>query len=167
MSRLTDLPTRRPLASLALAVLGCELVGASGSVFTAMGLGAWYGSLARPALAPSNWVFGPVWTTLFALLGVAVWLVWRRLGDVDRRTARLAVGTFVAQFVLNLAWSAVFFGARSLVGGLLVIVALWLAIVATAVAFARVDRRAAALLFPYLGWVGFAAYLNYAFWALN
>ena len=167
MTDLARLPERRPVATLAFAVLVCEAVGISGSVFTALGLGSWYGSLARPALAPPNWVFGPVWTTLFALLGLAAWLVWRRLDRLDAPAARLAMATFVAQFVLNLAWSAVFFGARSLAGGLLVIVALWLAILATVVAFGRVDRRAGALLLPYLAWVSFAGYLNYAFWALN
>ena len=81
--------------------------------------------------------------------------------------AHLALGLFAGQFVLNLAWSAVFFGARSLTGGLVVIAALWLAILATLVAFYRVDWRAGALLVPYLAWVTFAAYLNYGFWALN
>lgn len=166
-ARLRRLPDRRPLLSLAVAVIACEVVGASGSVFTAMGLESWYPSLVRPELAPPNWVFGPVWTTLFALMGVAAWLVWGELSGPDRGAARLALGIFAGQFVLNLAWSAVFFGAQSLLGGLVVIAALWLAILATIVAFYRVDWRAGALLVPYLVWVSFAAYLNYGFWALN
>ena len=166
-SRLSDLPQRRPLASLALAVVACELVGASGAVFTASGLESWYGSLARPELAPPNWVFGPVWTTLFALMGAAAWLVWRELDGPDRGAARRALWLFAGQFGLNVAWSAAFFGARSIAAGLAVIVALWLAILGTVLAFERVDRRAAALLLPYLAWVSFAGYLNYAFWTLN
>ena len=165
--RVRDLPQRRPLASLALAVLACEVVGASGAVFTASGLESWYGTLVKPALAPPNWVFAPVWTTLFALMGGAAWLGWRALTGPRAGQARIALWLFVGQFGLNLAWSAAFFGARSIVAGLAVIAALWLAIVGTVLAFDRVDRRAAALLLPYLAWVSFAGYLNYAFWTLN
>lgn len=165
--RWAALPDRRPAASLVLAVLACEVVGASGAVFTAAGLQSWYATLAKPALAPPNWVFGPVWTALFALMGVAVWLVWRRIDGPRGDAARLALGLFAAHFLVNLAWSAVFFGLQSIVGGLVVIVVLVAATLATMAAFARVDRRAAALLVPYLAWVGFATYLNYGFWRLN
>lgn len=157
----------RPLASLALAILLCEAVGASGGVFTAMGLESWYPSLTKPALSPPNWVFGPVWTTLFALMGVAVWLVWRGIEGDQADAARRALWVFAGHFVLNLTWSAVFFGARSLSGGLVVLVLLWVSIIATMWAFARVDRWASLLLVPYLVWVGFAGYLNFAIWVLN
>jgi tryptophan-rich sensory protein len=166
-SRWWTLPERRPIATLAATVLACEVVGASGSVFTVTGAGSWYESLARPALAPPDWVFGPVWTTLFALMGVAAWLVWRASSGSNARAARVALGAFVVQFAFNVAWSAVFFGAQSIFGGLVVIAALWLAIVATVGTFYRVDRRAAALLLPYLAWVSFAGYLNYGIWVLN
>lgn len=156
----------RPLVALAVAVLAVEVVGASGSLFTAQGLDGWYGTLVRPALAPPNWVFGPVWTGLFALVGVAVWLVWRR-ADSNPRGVRLAAGVFAVHFVFNLAWSAVFFGMRDIDLGLVVVLVLWVLIVATTRAFGRVDRRAALLFVPYLLWVTFAAYLNYRFWVLN
>ena len=165
-SRLRELPQDRPLGSLVLSVLLVEAVGASGAVFTARGLASWYDTLQRPDLAPPNWVFAPVWTTLFALMGLAVWLVWRRLDDAPA-AARVAIGAFAAQFVFNLAWSAAFFGAQNIALGLLVIAVLWLLIAVTILTFARVDRRAAALLVPYLLWVSFAAYLNYEFWLLN
>lgn len=165
-SRLRDLPQDRPVSSLVVSVLLVEVVGASGAVFTAQGLASWYETLQQPALAPPNWVFAPVWTTLFALMGGAVWLVWRRV-DSAPSAALLAIGVFVAQFVFNLAWSAAFFGAQNVALGLAVIALLWALIVATILAFARVDRRAAALLVPYLLWVSFAAYLNYEFWVLN
>jgi tryptophan-rich sensory protein len=164
--RLGRLPRERPLVALALAVLVVEVVGAAGAVFTAQGLGAWYDSLARPALAPPNWLFGPVWTTLFALMGGAVWLVWRRLPERPR-AVRVALATFAVHFVFNLGWSAAFFGARRIGLALAVIAVLWLSILATVGAFARVDRRAALLLVPYLLWVSFAAVLNYGFWRLN
>jgi len=171
MSRTVDgwrtLPDRRPLASLAVAVVACELVGASGTVFTAAGLESWYPTLTRPALAPPNWVFGPVWTTLFALLGGAAWLVWRDVAGEHGRESRVALALFAGHFVLNVGWSAAFFGLQSTFAGLVVIAALLVAILATVAAFARVDRRAAALLVPYLAWVTFAAYLNYRFWVLN
>jgi tryptophan-rich sensory protein len=165
-TELRRFPRDRPLVALALAVLTVEVVGASGAVFTAQGLGEWYVTLERPALATPNWVFGPVWTALFALMGVAVWLVWRRI-DSDPRNVRLALAVFAVHFAFNLGWSAAFFGMQAIGLGLAVIVVLWALIVATAWAFARVDRRAALLLVPYLLWVTFAAYLNYRFWVLN
>ena len=166
--RIRRLPHERPRLSLVLSVLAVELVGASGAVFTAQGLSSWYGTLQRPALAPPNWVFGPVWTTLFALVGVAVWVVWRRL-DPPRvgRRARVALAVFAVHFVANLGWSAAFFGLQSVDLGLAVIVILLALILLTMWAFDRVDRRAALLLVPYLLWTTFAAYLNYRFWVLN
>lgn len=163
--RPASLPNRRPAATLVAAVLACELVGASGSVFTVTSLDSWYATVEKPWFNPPNWVFGPVWTLLFALLGVAAWLVWRAgLGD---RAVQVALAAFAAQYVLNVGWSAAFFGLESPAFGLTVITALWAAIVVTGVAFARVDRRAAALLVPYLAWVTFAALLNYEIWRLN
>lgn len=165
-ARFRRFPHDRPILSLALAILIVEVVGASGAIFTAQGLTTWYDTLQRPALAPPNWVFGPVWTTLFALIGVALWLVWRRL-DSAPRAVRIAFGIFVIHFGFNLGWSAVFFRLQEIGWGLVVIGVLWLLIVATMWAFNRVDRRAALLLVPYLLWVSFAAYLNHRFWILN
>ena len=165
-TRLRELPGERPLLALALSILTVELVGVSGAVFTAQGLGAWYDSLVRPALAPPSWVFGPVWTTLFALMGVGLWLVWRQT-DAKPAAVRVAVVVFAVHFAFNLGWSAAFFGMRAIGLGLAVIAVLWALIVATIWTFARVDRRAALLLVPYLVWVSFAAYLNYQFWVLN
>jgi tryptophan-rich sensory protein len=161
-------PHERPRISLVLTVLAVELVGASGAVFTARGLASWYGTLQRPALAPPNWVFGPVWTTLFALMGIAVWLVWRRVSSPRyERRAQIALGVFGVHFVANLGWSAAFFGLQSVALGLAVIVLLLALILITMWAFDQVDRRASVLLFPYLLWTTFAAYLNYRFWVLN
>ena len=159
-------PRDRPVLAVVLSVLAVEIIGASGAVFTAQGLEAWYGTLTRPEIAPPNWVFGPVWTALFALLGVAVWLVWRQA--TSRPAAvRLALGVFVIHFVFNLAWSAAFFGLQAIGLGLAVILVLWALILGTIWAFDRVDRRAALLLGPYLLWVSFATVLNYQFWVLN
>jgi len=156
--------SRSDLPGVALAVVICNAVGASPALVTATGSGSWYDTLAQPALAPPNWVFGPVWTLLFTLLGVAAYLVLR---DGAGRQRTVAFGLFVAQYVLNVAWTLVFFGGQDVAGGLAVIAALWVLIAATLAAFARVRRVAGVLLVPYLAWVSFAAYLNYGFWVLN
>ncbi|MFC5971766.1 TspO/MBR family protein [Halomarina salina] len=158
------LPHERPLLTLAGAILLCELVGITGAVFTATGVESWYATLEQPALAPPNWVFGPVWTTLYALMGVAAWLVWR---EGRGRELRVALGLFGVQLALNFAWSFVFFGQEAILGGLVVILLLLFAIGTTTTAFWRIDRRAALLMVPYLAWVSFATYLNYGFWQLN
>ena len=159
------LPKRRPLLTIAGVVGICVVLGAAGGLITAPRIQTWYTTLEKPGFTPPNWVFGPVWTILYALQGVAAWLIWR--AGLDRRIVRIALGLFATQFVLNIAWSPAFFGLESPILGLAVIVPLWFAIVATMAAFSRVDRRAAALLVPYLAWVTFATALNYAIWTLN
>lgn len=145
-------------------IVVCELAGIVPSILTAEDVATWYPTLAKPAFTPPGWVFGPVWTTLYLLMGVALYLVWQS----DRgRLRQVALAAFVVQLVLNAAWSLVFFGSREIFGGLVVIVALLAVILATITAFARIDRRAAALLVPYLLWVGFATALNYELWRLN
>ena len=156
--------SRDDLPGLALAVLVCEAVGASPALVTATGSGTWYDALAQPSFAPPNWVFGPVWTLLFTLLGVAAYLVLR---DGEGQQRRVAFGLFVAQYVLNVAWTLVFFGGQNIAGGLVVIAGLWVLVAATLAAFYRVRRAAGSLLVPYLAWVSFAAALNYAYWVLN
>ena len=121
-----------------------------------------YATLVRPELAPPNWVFGPVWVTLYMLMGIAAFLVWRK----DRRLNKALI-LFVLQLVLNSLWSIIFFGMQALGAAFVEIVFLWLAIVATIVAFQKISRPAALLLIPYILWVSFAAYLNFAFWTLN
>ena len=165
-TRLGELPRDRPLVTLVGAIIVVELLGGSGSLFTAQGLTTWYNTLQQPTLSPPGWVFGVVWPLLFALMGTALWLVWRQAATAPR-AAWLAGLAFGLQFVFNIGWSAVFFGLREIGWGLAVIGGLWLLILVTIIAFDRVDRRAAALLVPYLAWVTFAGYLNYQFWVLN
>jgi len=132
-------------------------VGALGSVPTLAAIPTWYRGLDKPGWNPPDRVFGPVWTTLYAMMGLALVLVRRTRRDAGTSGAQAVFGL---QLGLNLAWSFVFFGGRSLRGGLAVILMLWLSIVATMVEFWRVDRAAALLLVPYLGWVTFASILN-------
>lgn len=153
------------LISLALP----QLAGLIGSLFTSSVIPTWYATLNRPSLSPPNWIFGPVWTTLFVLMGIAFYLVWTKWAVLPwtKRQKRLAVVLFGAQLVLNTLWSIIFFGLQSPGGALIEIVFLWLAIAATIITFAKISRPAAWLLVPYIAWVSFASYLNYAIWSLN
>jgi benzodiazapine receptor len=126
--------------------------------------GDWYGGLVKPGLTPPGWVFGLVWTLLYAMMAVAAWLVWRRHGLTD---AIAPLGFFLGQLALNALWSYVFFGLQHPGLALVDIVGLWLAILATLIAFRRFYPPAGLLLLPYLLWVSFATYLNFQFWRLN
>lgn len=151
---------------LIAAVLVSEASGAIGALFTTPAIRAgWYAALNKPELSPPNWLFGPVWTTLYALMGIAAFLVWQK--GWERRDVRTALGIFIGQLVLNTLWSIIFFGLRSPAGALTEIVLLWLAILTTIIAFKRISKPAAWLLLPYLAWVSFAAYLNLRIWMLN
>ncbi|MBM4069716.1 MAG: tryptophan-rich sensory protein [Planctomycetes bacterium] len=134
-----------------------------GAVLTNLSVGEWYANLPKPSWNPPNWVFGPVWTVLYCGMAVAAWLVWSRQGR-DRKVAMLLFGL---QLCLNAVWSALFFGLRSPGLALADIILLWLAILATILAFRRVSAMAAALLIPYLAWVSFAVALNAAIWRMN
>lgn len=136
-----------------------------GNAATMPAIPTWYAGLTKPSFNPPNWVFGPVWTALYAMMAYAFYRVLRAPEATPGRGAALVA--FVVQIVLNALWSVAFFGMKSPALGLLVIAALWLAIVATIIAFRRVDALAAWLLAPYLAWVSFAAVLNFAVWRLN
>ena len=126
--------------------------------------GPFYLELARPEWAPPPSLFGPVWTVLYGLMGIAAWLVWRVGGF---RAARPALTLFLAQLVLNTLWSWLFFGWHRGALAFVDILLLWALIVATLVAFWRIRPMAGAMLIPYLAWVGFASALNYAVWQRN
>ena len=150
---------------LVVAIVVSEATGVIGSVFTAPAIKGWYATLVRPELSPPNWVFAPVWTTLFALMGIAAFLIWRK--GLSRREVRVALAIFLGQLVLNTLWSVIFFGLQNPGAALVEIVVLWFAILATMIAFYKVSRPAVWLLLPYILWVSFAVYLNYAIWVLN
>ena len=129
------------------------------------GFRPWYSSLEKPAFTPPGWLFGPVWTILYILIGVAAFLVWRK--GLRSRPVKVALGWFLVQFVLNALWTPVFFGWRRIGLALVIIVLLWAAIIGTIRYFSRVSRLAGLLLVPYLLWVSFATVLNAAIWWLN
>jgi benzodiazapine receptor len=149
--------------ALSLFYLLCFLAAGLGSLFTMASVGGWYTTLAKPAWSPPDWIFGPVWTVLYATMAVGGWLVWRRGGLASVPALRW----FAVQLVLNVGWSVVFFGLRMPGLAVIEIVVLWLAIGATLMTSWRVSRPASILLVPYLLWVSFAAALNFAIWRLN
>ena len=146
-------------------IVVAELAGIIGAVFTTPAIPTWYATLARPELSPPNWIFGPVWTTLFALMGIAAFLVWQK--GIQRKEVKIALGIFIVQLILNTLWSIIFFGMQSPGAAFGEIIILWLAILATIITFAKISRIAAWLLVPYILWVTFAGYLNYFIWILN
>jgi tryptophan-rich sensory protein len=137
-------------------------VGAMGSLFTTPSIPIWYAGLNHPAIAPPNWVFAPVWTTLYVLMAIAAWRVWKITGLKSKEM--LAFGV---QLMLNLFWSAIFFTLHRIGAALVEILILDAAILVTLILFRRRDNLAAALLLPYLAWTGFATVLTHAFWQLN
>ena len=168
------LPDRRDALLFVGAAVAVNLIGAVGVPFTATD-SAWFAGLDLPSYYPPGWAFGVVWPILYAMIGVAAALVYRRgrdavaLADAPRvaRDARTALGLFAVQLGVNVVWSPVFWELERPDLGLAVLVALLPLVAATAVAFDRVDRRAALLLGPYLAWICFATALNYGIWALN
>ena len=156
---------------LIIAIVVSELAGIIGSIFTTPSIVSWYAGLVKPALNPPAWVFGPVWTTLYALMGIAAFLIWSSYAKASegqaKRQIKIALGVFGIQLFLNAIWSIIFFGLHSPGWALVDIVFLWLAIVWTMVVFYKISRPAAYLLVPYLLWVSFASYLNYSIWMLN
>lgn len=159
---------KTPLADagkLALCVLFCELAGIVGSFFTISAIPTWYAGLVKPALNPPSWVFGPVWTILYALMGIAVFLVLKR--GWRKKEVKVALSLFAAQLLVNAIWSILFFGMRNPLYALIDILVLWTLVLITTFAFYRISKPAAYLLLPYVCWVSFATYLNYRIYALN
>ncbi len=146
---------------LALAIIICELAGVIGSFFTTPSIATWYKTLVRPFLAPPNWVFGPVWTTLFLMMGISLFLVWEK--DRKSKIAKIALSVFALQLVLNTLWSILFFGLHNPLLAFIEIIFLWLAILASIILFSKISKPAAWLLVPYILWVSFASYLNFSF----
>ena len=155
----------RDFVEAVLAVVICQAAGFLGAIFTTPSIPTWYASLEKPFFNPPNWVFFPVWTTLYTLMGISAFLVWRK--GIKHRQVKVALGIFLAQLILNTLWSIVFFGLNSLLGGLIVIVPLWIAILLTIITFFRTSKLAGGLLIPYLLWVSFATLLNFSLWQLN
>lgn len=152
-------------AKLVLSVILCVSVGALGSIVTAPEIQGWYSHLLKPSWNPPNWLFAPVWTALYILMGIALSLIWKAGANNDVK--QWAVLVFAVQLALNFLWSYIFFHEHLPGWAFVEIVVLWLLILCCIIAVARINRVAAWLLVPYISWVSFAAVLNYAVWKLN
>jgi benzodiazapine receptor len=141
------------------------IAGIAGSFFTMSSIPTWYEGLIKPLLTPPNWLFGPVWTTLYILMGIALYLVVRE--GTEKKPVQLGIIVFAAQLIVNVIWSLVFFGLRSPLSGLVTILVLIALVLATIYFFYRVSRTAAGLLVPYIAWICIATYLNAMILVLN
>lgn len=152
------------LISLLAAIGICEGVGIAGSLCTAESVSTWYTTLKKPSFNPPSSVFAPVWTILYALMGIASYLIYKKRNE---RGAPKALFIFSVQLALNLLWSVLFFCMRKPFFALIEIVVLWIAILVTILSFWNISKKAAILLIPYLAWVTFASVLNFEIWRLN
>jgi tryptophan-rich sensory protein len=152
------------ITKLVITIAVSELAGIVGSVFTSSSISSWYLTLTKPDFNPPNYVFGPVWITLYALMGVAAFFIWQKGLSYK---VKIALGIFGIQLLLNMFWSVIFFGLQSPGGAFIEIIFLWFAILATIITFYKISKISAYLLLPYILWVTFAAYLNYSIWILN
>ena len=151
-------------SKLILAIALPVAAGAASGFFTETGAGSWYQTIHKPSWNPPGWIFGPVWTTLYVLMGIALYFVWKSPASADKKKA---LWLFGIQLVLNFFWSFIFFDQQLIGLALVEILALWIFILLSIFAFARVNITAAWLLVPYISWVSFAAILNYTIWRLN
>ena len=148
-----------------VSILLCQTAGIIGSIFTVSSIPTWYASLNKASFNPPNWVFGPVWLTLYTLMGIAVFLVWDKARK--KKEGRIALKIFAIQLLLNTLWSIIFFGYQQIFLALFNIVILWLFILLTIKQFWPISRIAGILLIPYLLWLSLATSLNYFVYILN
>lgn len=148
---------------LILSLILPQLAGAIGALFTVKAIPTWYTTLNKPSFSPPNWIFGPVWLTLYLLMGVALYLNWVK----KTKQAKFNVRLFFIHLFFNAIWSPVFFGAKNLFLALYIILIIWLMILVMIYNFWKVSKTSSLLLIPYLLWVSFATVLNFFVWRLN
>jgi benzodiazapine receptor len=153
------------IGKLVISIGICQMAGVIGSVFTTPSIPTWYATLKKPSFTPPGWLFAPAWITLFFLMGISAFLVWRK--GLNNRQVKIALTVFAVQLILNALWSVAFFGFQSPLAGLMVISVLWIAILLTIIKFLKVSRPAGLLLLPYILWVSFAALLNTLIFTIN
>ena len=157
--------TMKNWVKLLIALAVPQIAGLSGVLFTDTGESSWYQQIQKPSWNPPGYIFGPVWTTLYVLMGIAFYLVWK--SNAPEKVKRPAMTLWVVQLVLNFLWTLIFFGAHQLGWALVEIIVLWIAILLTIFAFARISKTAAWLMVPYIAWVSFASILTATIWHLN
>jgi len=156
---------RIKILKLVISILVCQGAGLIGSLFTLSSIPTWYAQLEKPTFNPPNWVFAPVWTLLFLLMGISLYLIVSK--GVENKKVKTALSIFVIQLTLNMLWSFLFFGLQSLLYAFIEIIILGLAILLTIISFYKISKTAAYLLLPYVLWVSFAAVLNFSILILN
>ncbi len=140
-------------------------IGFIGSIFTTPAISTWYASLAKPSFTPPNWLFSPVWTILYIMMGISAFLIWQQ--GFKKKKVRIAIIIFNTQLLFNMLWSILFFGLKNPLLAFIEIIILWTLILITIIKFAEISRKAAYLLIPYILWVSFAAVLNLFLYLLN
>ncbi len=150
---------------LIISVLICQGVGVIGALFTSPAISTWYSMIQKPSFNPPNWIFAPVWTLLFLLMGISLYLVWNK--GLNYKRVKVAIFIFFFQLILNTLWSILFFALQSPLLALIEIIILWLAILMTIIIFYRISKVAAYLLLPYILWVSFASVLNFSILIIN
>lgn len=143
----------------------CQMAGVIGSIFTTPAIPTWYANINKPSFRPPNWVFAPVWTILFLLMGIALFLILRK--GLKNKNVKIAFFFFIFHLVLNTLWSILFFGLESPFAAFIEIIFLWASILVSIILFLPISRIAGYLLIPYLLWVSFASILNFSIWRLN
>ena len=157
--------TKNNFWKLVVSIGMCQAAGVVGTLFTVPAIAGWYQFLNKPAFSPPNWLFGPVWITLYALMGISFYLVWS--GGFNKKGAKFALGFFVAHLFVNAGWSIVFFGLHNIFLAFAIILVLLAMIVVLIKLFRPLNRLASNLLIPYLVWVSIATFLNYSLMILN
>lgn len=153
---------------LIISIVASLLAGVIGSGFTSSSIPTWYALLNKPAFNPPNWIFGPVWTTLYILMGISLYLIWNsKKSNTNKKYYKIGIKLFILQLVLNALWSILFFGLQSPFFALLEIILLWISILMTMYYFSKISKTAMYLLVPYLLWVSFASILNLAIYLIN
>lgn len=153
------------ISKLILSVVACLSAGWIGSFFTAPSIIGWYSLINKPFFNPPNWVFAPVWTTLFILMGISLFLVWDK--GLKKKKVKLGVSVFGLQLFFNVLWSIIFFGLHQILWAFAEIIILWSLILVTMIKFYKIEKKAAYLLVPYILWVSFATVLNFSIWLVN
>lgn len=146
-------------------ILLAQLAGIVGSIATASSVSTWYATLAKPWFAPPNWVFGPIWITIYTMIGIAAYLVWRK--GIEVPEVKFAMTVFAVQLILNTIWSFVFFWYKSLLGGFVFIIIVLAVVIYNAFLFYKIDKRAGCLFGLYIGWGSFATMVALFVWLLN
>jgi len=155
----------KDIVGICISALICLFAGVIGSFFTYSAIPGWYAALNKPFFTPPGWLFAPVWTALYIMMGASAYLIWKKRKESSEAVKGLIV--FAVQLVLNAMWSVVFFGYKDIFFALLIIIFLWALIMACIIQFNKLSRNAMLLLVPYIVWVSFAALLNAAIWLLN